>query len=192
MFEGWGEFYLLAGSAAAVLIGLIFVVVTLMQNQSRSSVLSGSKLYMGPIVLQVSFVLTLSAAALMPEITARQYALVAAAVALWGVGRGVDSIVGISRLSGADKPHWSDVWCYGVVPAALSGLLAAVALAFWWESERATYGVAAVLTGMLLISIRNEWDLVTWLAPKADSKDMFEDAPAGEGGGRTAKESRRD
>ena len=29
MFEGWGEFYLFTGSAAAVLIGLIFVVVTL-------------------------------------------------------------------------------------------------------------------------------------------------------------------
>jgi len=45
MFEGWGEFYLLAGSAAAVLIGLIFVVVTLMQDRPRSSVLNGSRLY---------------------------------------------------------------------------------------------------------------------------------------------------
>ncbi len=42
MFEGWGEFYLMAGSAAAVLIGLIFVVVTLMHDRPRSSVLSGS------------------------------------------------------------------------------------------------------------------------------------------------------
>ena len=54
MFEGWGEFYLLAGSAAAVLIGLIFVVVTLMQDRPRSSVLNGSRLYMGPVVLHVS------------------------------------------------------------------------------------------------------------------------------------------
>ena len=30
MFEHWGEFYLMAGSAAAVLIGLIFVVISLM------------------------------------------------------------------------------------------------------------------------------------------------------------------
>ena len=43
MFEGWGEFYLMAGSAAVVLIGLIFVVVTLKQDRSRSSVLTGSK-----------------------------------------------------------------------------------------------------------------------------------------------------
>src|SRR5258706_1121999 len=72
MFEGWGEFYLLAGSAAAVLIGLIFVVMTLMQDRPRSSVLSGSKLYMGPVVLHVTFVLVLSGAALVPKITSAQ------------------------------------------------------------------------------------------------------------------------
>jgi hypothetical protein len=49
MFDRWDEFYLLAGSAAAVLIGLIFVVMTLMQDRPRSSVLAGSKLYMGPV-----------------------------------------------------------------------------------------------------------------------------------------------
>ena len=44
-----------------MLIGLIFVVISLMQDRSRSTVLTGSKLYMGPIVLGVSFVLVLSA-----------------------------------------------------------------------------------------------------------------------------------
>jgi hypothetical protein len=43
MFEQWGEFYLLAGSAAAVLIGLIFVVVTLISDRPRSRVLAGSR-----------------------------------------------------------------------------------------------------------------------------------------------------
>ena len=62
MFDGWSEFYVMAGSAAAVLIGLIFVVITLMQDRSRSSVLAGSKIYMGPIVLHMSFVVVLSAA----------------------------------------------------------------------------------------------------------------------------------
>ena len=57
MFEHWGEFYLLTGSAAAVLIGLIFVVVTLMQDKPRSTMMAGLRLYMGPVVLHVSFVL---------------------------------------------------------------------------------------------------------------------------------------
>ena len=76
MFEHWGEFYLMAGGAAAVLIGLIFVVISLMQDRSRESVLTGSKLYMGPIVLGVSFALVLSAGALTPGIEGRTFAAI--------------------------------------------------------------------------------------------------------------------
>src|SRR4030095_1697145 len=117
MFEGWGEFYLLVGSAAAVLIGLIFVVISLMQDRSRSSVLTGSKLYMGPIVLGVSFVLVLSAAALMPHVDRVGFAVIAGVVALWGLVRGIMSILGIRALK--DEVHWTDVWFYGVMPGAL-------------------------------------------------------------------------
>jgi hypothetical protein len=170
VFEHWGEFYLLAGSAAAVLIGLIFVVVTLMQDKPRSTMMAGSKLYMGPVVLQVSFVLVLSAAALTPGITHEAYAAVAAAVTVWGLYRGVQSTIGINRLTGEDKPHWTDVWFYGVIPIFLFVALAEVAWGFWSEEEWAVNGIAVVNTAILLLAIRNEWDLVTWLAPRADSK----------------------
>jgi hypothetical protein len=171
IFEGWNEFYLLAGSAAAVLIGLIFVVVTLMQDRSRSSVLAGSKLYMGPVVLHVSFVLVLSAAALTPGITGQAFAAVAAVLAALGLLRGVWSILGISGLKGSeDAPHWTDVWFYGVIPSGLSLALGAVAGGFWIGQGWAVNGVAVVITALLLLSIRNEWDLVTWLAPRPDSE----------------------
>src|SRR4051794_9756524 len=127
MFHDWGEFYLLAGSAAAVLIGLIFVVISLMQDRSRSSVLAGSRLYMGPIVLGVSFVLVLSAAALTPGIDRGSFALIAAAVALWGLARGIYSIVGIRRLG--EDVHWTDIWFYGVLPSAVYLALGFIALA---------------------------------------------------------------
>jgi hypothetical protein len=171
MFEGWGEFYLLAGSAAAVLIGLIFVVVTLMQDRPRSSVLNGSRLYMGPVVLHVSFVLMLSAAALIPDMTATMFAAACAVVAAWGLLRGANSIVGIWNLRGTDAPHWTDVWFYGVLPTILYAVLAVVAWAFWIGAGWAVNAVSVVITGLLLVSIRNEWDLVTWLAPRPDSRD---------------------
>ena len=169
MFEGWGEFYLLAGSAAAVLIGLIFVVVTLMQDRSRSSVMSGSKLYMGPVVLHVSFVLALSATALLPDISSHSMGLVSAAVAVWGLVRGLMSIAGIRGLTGADTPHWTDVWFYGVIPTVIYVLLGAVSAGFWADKGWAPYGVAMIIMALLLVTIRNEWDLVTWLAPRPDA-----------------------
>ena len=166
MFEGWGEFYLLAGSAAAVLIGLIFVVISLMQDRSRSSVLSGSRLYMGPIVLGVSFVLVLSAAALMPGIERGQFAAIAAVVALWGLARGVMSAVGIARLK--DEVHWTDLWFYGVLPSVIYLGLGAVAFAICWELPWAKAGLSVAINAILLVAIRNEWDLITWIAPRSE------------------------
>jgi lysylphosphatidylglycerol synthetase-like protein (DUF2156 family) len=168
IFEHWGEFYLLAGSAAAVLIGLIFVVVTLMSDRPRSSVMMGSRLYMGPVVLNVSFTLVLSAAALVKGMTPGAFAVISGAVAVWGLVRSVLVIAGIRGLSEEDAAHWTDVWFYGVIPALLYAVLAAVAGAFWSEAGWAVYGVAAVIMALLLVTIRNEWDLVTWLVPKPD------------------------
>jgi len=168
MFDQWGEFYLLVGSAAAVLIGLIFVVISLMQDRSRSTVLIGSRLYMGPIVLGVSFVLVLSAAALAPGIDNRQFAAVTAVVALWGLARAIMSSIGIARLK---EVHWTDFWFYGAAPTGIYLALAAIAVAFWQDCECSRVGVAVVITAMLLLAIRNEWDLITWIAPRSSQDE---------------------
>jgi len=170
MFEGWGEFYLLAGSAAAVLIGLLFVVVTLMHDKPRTYVLRGSRLYMGPIVLHMSLILVLSAATLSHGLTPGCFAAVAGAVAIWGFARGVNVIAGIRAYRDPTPPHWSDVWCYGVLPTVLYALLGVVAIGFATGQAWAPQGVAAVIVALLLVSIRNEWDLVVWLTPQADGE----------------------
>ena len=153
----------MVGSAAAVLIGLIFVVISLMQDRSRSSVLIGSRLYMGPIVLGVSFVLALSAAALTPGMTPEIFAAIAGIIAVWGLIRGLMSTVGIGRFK---EVHWTDVWFYGVFQSALYIALGIVAFAFWKELPWGETGIAVVITAELLLAVRNEWDLITWIAPR--------------------------
>ena len=169
MFEGWHEFYLMAGGAAAVLIGLIFVVISLMQDRPRSSVLAGTRLYMGPIVLGVSFVMLLSAAALVPGVTAREFAALSGAVALWGLARGVISTVGIHNVR--DEVHWTDIWFYGLIPIALYIALGVIAWCFWIDMPCARPALAGFVTAGLLLAIRNEWDLITWIAPRHEGKD---------------------
>jgi len=167
MFEHWGEFYLMAGGAAAVLIGLIFVVISLMGDRPRSTVLTGSKLYMGPIVLGVSFVLTLSAAALTPGITPRAFGAIQGAIAVWGLTRAVMSSAGIGRLNriAGEHVHWTDLWFYGLFPIVLYLAAGVVALAFWQDWWWARYSLAVVIVAGLLLAIRNEWDLITWITP---------------------------
>jgi hypothetical protein len=171
MFEHWGEFYLMAGSAAAVLIGLIFVVVSLLQDRSRSSVLTGSQLYMGPIVLMVSFDLALSASALTPGMDRQNLAMIAGVIAVWGLVRAVMSLIGIGRLEGEHKAHWTDPWFYAIGPLALYLCLGLVAGGLWHGSEWAVLGLAGTVLAMLLLAIRNEWDLITWIAPRPGKGD---------------------
>jgi hypothetical protein len=171
MFDGWENFFLMAGGAAAVLIGLIFVVISLMGDRPRSTVLAGSKLYMGPIVLAVSFVLALSAAALTPGITRPWYAGITAVVALWGLVRGAMSAVGIGRFT---KVHWTDLWFYGVYPCAVYLALGVVGFAFWENWAWAQDGLAITVTLSLLLAIRNEWDLITWITPRGEDGDSNE------------------
>jgi hypothetical protein len=168
MFEGWENFFLMAGGAAAVLIGLIFVVISLMQDRSRSQVLAGSKLYMGPIVLGVSFVLALSAAALTPGIGRCAFAAITGAIALWGLVRGVISTIGISQFT---KVHWTDVWFYGVYPIGIYLALGIIAFAFWMGWWWAKNALATVITLGLLLAIRNEWDLITWITPRGEDDE---------------------
>jgi hypothetical protein len=171
MFERWSNFYLVVGGAAAVLLGLIFVVVTLMQDRPRSAVLYGSRLYMGPIVLHMCFVLVLSAAAVTPGMSSRAFGAIAGVVALWGAARGVYSIYGLTHLRsiGEDEVHWTDVWYYGVIPLLLYVAVAIVAVSFLAGCADAPYGLAVVIVALLLLSVRDEYDLVTWLAPRRDS-----------------------
>jgi hypothetical protein len=170
MFDGWSDFFLMAGSAAAVLIGLIFVVISLMQDRSRSTVLAGSKLYMGPIVLGVSFVLALSAAALTPGIGCCAYAAITGIIAIWGLVRGLMSVAGLRNLAG--DVHWTDLWFYGVFPTAIYVALGIVALAFLRDWSWARDGLAVVITIGLLLAIRNEWDLITWITPRGDTSEQ--------------------
>jgi hypothetical protein len=124
---------------------------------------------MGPVVLHMSIVLVLSGTALVPNINGRQFATVASIIALWGLARGISSTIGLVRLWTPDNEvHWTDMWYYGIIPAALYSAMGVVAVGFWLASEWAADGIAAIVTGLIALSIRDEYDLVTWLAPKSE------------------------
>jgi hypothetical protein len=114
----------------------------------------------------------LSAGALAPGIERWQFAAIVTLVAVWGLARGVMSWAGIARLK--DEVHWTDLWFYGVIPSLLYAALGAIAFAFWVDWPHARAGLAGFITFALLLAIRNEWDLITWIAPRSDSQETFE------------------
>ncbi len=167
MFHGWDSFYLLVGPSAAALIGLLFVVATLTAGREAINVTRGAHLYMTPVVLHLAMVLAISALALAPEVKASIIGMALGASAMLGFVYAAYICVEFLRgKTPQPPPHWSDIWCYAVAPAAIYLGLAATAALVWRAPFWVPYGTAIVIVALMLICIRNAWDLVTWLAPR--------------------------
>lgn len=165
MFEGWDTFFEISGEAAATLTGLIFVVVTLMERSNRTRMLRAVSIYLTPTVLHFAIVFTISALAEAPRLPLALKAAIVGVGALIGLGNGSWACHGmINRTLGATS-HWSDLWLYGAAPTALYAGVLAAAVALAARMEWAVHALAALLIALLLLGIRNGWDLITWIAP---------------------------
>lgn len=174
MFENWDSFFLLIGGAAGGLIGLLFIVVTLMQGGDSGLRLKSASVYMTPTVAHLAMVLTLSALATAPRLSPTTAGVVFGACALTClVFTGRASLMLIT--SAVKATHWSDLWGYGLAPLATSLGLAVSAASVWFAPEWAARGIAASVIAMLLIAIRNAWDLVTWITAKGDQLGRRQD-----------------
>jgi hypothetical protein len=167
MFEGWEEYFLMIGSSAGALIGLMFVVVTLTAGRDRSEVERGKHLYTSPIVWHLAVILALSGAAIAPTMPPKLFALVSGGLGILGIVMGLRSAAGIARRPAAPEAPGFDSFWYGIAPAvAYAGLSVAALVLFRGNHWSATL-IAADLMALLLVSIHAAWDLVTYLAPIA-------------------------
>lgn len=165
--EDWHDFYLLLGGAAGSLIGLLFVVATLSGNSGDLDKADrGRKLYMSPVVVQLSVVLGVGCLAMVPHVHTGAAAALTGAAGLGGLAYML-WIVG-QFFSGKNpmEAHWSDKWFYSAAPAAIYALMAAAGAL---TAVRAGAGLVllAISQGLLVIAgVRNAWDLITYMAPR--------------------------
>jgi hypothetical protein len=170
MFEGWDNVYLMLGPAASGLIGLLFVVVTLTAGFDRSQALRGQAVYLTPTALHFGVIMAISAVAMAPRLGVVTTVASICIIALLGAAGAVRACFGIQKMrTGNNDPHWSDFWCYGAAPVLLSLGVCAATLSFLWRVSWAAEAIAALLLVLLLLNIRNAWDLITAIV--AMSKD---------------------
>ena len=167
MFEGWENFYLIVGPSAAALIGLMFVVVTLNTGRGTDQAEWGKHLYTSPIVYHLTVVVLFSCAAMVPDIPRLLVGGVTGIAALGGLAFGIRSTVGIAKRQPTGEDSMFDMWWYGVAPTAgyvgLGAAATSLLMGEWFADDL----LGAALVSLLLISVHAEWDLVTFLAPRA-------------------------
>jgi hypothetical protein len=160
-FGDWDSFYLIVGGAAGALIGLQFVVLTLIAGRSGSAPEAAGRAFSSPTVLHFSVVLFLAAFMRVPWPSVIPAAIIGALVG----GAGVVYILKIAREIRVQKvytPVFED-WLYHVVLplAAYLTLLICAPVAVYNTHASLFAGAAATLT-LLFVGIHNAWDAVTY------------------------------
>lgn len=160
--QAWHEFYLLVGSAAAALTGLMFVVVSISPETIASRPGAGIRAFVTPTIVFYATVLVVSALMMAPHAAPR---LVSSLLALGGAA-GIGYMVWIDghRQWRKSKLGLDDWFWYIGLPHLGYVLLIAGAVALWLRSEAGPRLVASAMVLLLVVGIRNGWDLAIWMA----------------------------
>lgn len=156
MLKDWHEFYLLVGTAAATLIGLLFVAASIGVGFLTPERASGTRTYMTPVIFHFTSVLFVSLAVLVPSHAHETHSLLLSLNALIGT---VVSCAVCTRVLTHSFADWIDRLAHGVAPAlSYAGILAASVLLFHNIDSGADV-LAGALVLLLLVNIRNTWDM---------------------------------
>jgi hypothetical protein len=161
---GWDNYYVIIGSAAGGLTGLTFVVIALIREGMQGVRPSGLGAYVTPTIVHFCGVLALAAFLSMPH---QHVATVSAGLAVLGIA-GLIYGGSVAAKMGDHGPKYIPVredWIFNVIlPTLVYGVLLAMAFVIWRHPQEALYGVAVATLGLLLIAIRNAWDIAVWMS----------------------------
>lgn len=160
---GWQNFYVIVGSSAGALIGLQFVVLTLIAQRpiSGADIGQASAAFGTPTVVHFGTTLLLAAILCAP------WSGIGAAAATWGFV-GVCGLVYAAlvtrrmRTQSLYKPVFEDWLFHVLLPLAAYATLAVAAYATRFDTSEALFAVAAAALLLLFIGIHNSWDAVTY------------------------------
>lgn len=173
--SSWQNFYVIIGSAAAALTGLMFVVITLiMGTRSRQS--SGAiAAFATPTLMHFCTALFISASISVPWQALWQPAV------LFGLA-GLAGMIYLLLVARRIRQHTDyhavqEDWIWHVLlPLVSYTTIGIAALLLPNHSTLALFGIGAVALLFLFIGIHNAWDAVTYIAVDySQSKDTRQD-----------------
>jgi hypothetical protein len=167
---GWDSFYVIVGSAAGALIGLQFVVMTLVAQRPSTPAPEAGAAFATPTVIHFGSALLLSALSRVP------FRSITSASGLWGLigvsGLLYTLIVGRRmRSQTVYQPEFEDWLFHLLLPLGPYATLAISAFAAPLQTREALFGVGAASLVLLFVGIHNAWDAVSYhvFASKPDT-----------------------
>src|SRR6266481_1283995 len=160
--SGWENFYVIVGSSAGALIGLQFVVITLIAEipvERDAETVGGA--FATPTVIHFGAVLLLSALLSAPWHTVSTVAVIWSVVGASGIV--YEIVVGWRmRVQREYRPEFEDWLFHVLLPLVAYITLAVSGYAAFSHVEGTLFCVGAGALLLLFIGIHNAWDAVTY------------------------------
>lgn len=168
----WQGFYVIVGSSGGALIGVQFVVITLLAYMRHSTTASSINAFATPTVVHLAGALFVSAIMSAPWPALVDVAVALAMCGLGGLAYGATVIRGVRRQT-AYRPVWDDWLWYALLPCSLYAALALTAIFLRTNTPMALFAVGAATLSLLFIGIHNAWDTVThFIVSHSDSTEL--------------------
>src|SRR5208283_5529159 len=153
----WGGFYAIVGSAAGALVGLQFVVMTLIAQRPRIPAAEAGAAFGTPTIVHFCAALLLSALSRVPWPTTTIPAVLWGLMGLIGVAYAV-IVARRMRKQAEYRPDFEDWLFHLVLPLVAYALLALSPFAAHFHVREALFGVGAATLLLLFIGVHNAWD----------------------------------
>jgi len=157
-FEQWANFYVITSAAAATLLGLLFVVITLAAGRRLKYTTLHIRIYLTPAVIYFSSVLLMSALLTVPNQTRLTAVICLCLEGIAGLGY-CGSLAFKRGVGSAFYEAPSDLFPYVLLPFAAYTLMVAGGLLLLRTPQIGLDLVAAGMLVLLGIAIRNSWSI---------------------------------
>ncbi|HMD02335.1 MAG TPA: hypothetical protein VKG44_05155 [Candidatus Baltobacteraceae bacterium] len=159
----WSSFYVMAGSSAAALTGLMFVVITLVTGERMPRSSDGVSTFSTPTVVHFGVALLVSAMLSAPWRSLVHPGVLLGLTGLYGVFYIMNIGLRARRLT-TYQPDLEDWTWYTILPFVAYGAILAGGVLLPIIPVNALFSLAGGVALLIFLGIRNAWDVVTFLA----------------------------
>jgi hypothetical protein len=165
ILRDWQNFYFMIGGAAAALIGLMFVAISLGSHLVNTETAENMRIYVNPSLFHFVTVFLTACVMLVPVHTIASFSIILGLVCLVGLRQAMDVLKRMWRRK-ADEIDEENHFLWHATLPTLSYLIGSVAVGGIAMTSLSPWliGFALMATILTICAIRNVWMLVLWIA----------------------------
>jgi hypothetical protein len=176
LLKEWESFYVIVGSSGAALVGLQFVVITLIAERQQVTSQGALRAFGTPTVVHFAGALLISAVMSAPWPTLQDLSIAVTVCAVAGFAYAA-AVIRHARRQKEYRPEAEDWVWYVTVPFLVYLALTIASFLLRTREVQALFVIGGSALALVLLGIRNAWDTVTYVLSMGARADAAAEPP---------------